>query len=76
MKKPLWEHAPRWANFLAMDGCNTWYWYEIEPSCNFYKHVNRWKNPNISRSASVVGNRDYNHNVPWKNTLEKRPQQR
>ena len=31
MKKPLWENAPVWANFLAQDKDGLWFWYEIRP---------------------------------------------
>lgn len=29
--KPNWKAAPEWANFLAMDDNEEWYWYEFEP---------------------------------------------
>jgi hypothetical protein len=31
MNKPSWSDAPKWANYLAMDGDGRWYWYEREP---------------------------------------------
>jgi hypothetical protein len=30
-EKPSWEHAPEWAQWLAMDNNGEWYWYEDEP---------------------------------------------
>jgi hypothetical protein len=29
--KPSWDHAPEWANYLAMDSDGCWYWYEKPP---------------------------------------------
>lgn len=26
-----WSKAPYWANYVAMDACGTWYFYENEP---------------------------------------------
>jgi len=31
MSKPSWNDAPQWANWLAMDSDEGWYWYEDEP---------------------------------------------
>ncbi len=31
MNKPEWKDAPEWANWLAMDGDGTWWWYDLEP---------------------------------------------
>jgi hypothetical protein len=31
MSKPDWKDAPKWANWLAMDGDGQWWWYEDEP---------------------------------------------
>ena len=30
-QKPMWDTAPRWAQWLTQDGDGTWYWYEREP---------------------------------------------
>ena len=29
--KPSWSDAPEWANWLAMDENNEWFWYKSEP---------------------------------------------
>lgn len=29
--KPKWEDAPEWANYLAKDGDDQWYWFENQP---------------------------------------------
>jgi len=31
MNKPDWDDAPEWANYVAQDHDNTWWWYEKEP---------------------------------------------
>jgi len=30
--KPEWKDAPKWANYLAMDGDGQWFWYEKQPT--------------------------------------------
>ena len=30
----LFEHAPDWANWAAMNKDGTWYWYECKPECD------------------------------------------
>lgn len=29
--KPDWGDAPEWANYLAMNSANIWYWHEEKP---------------------------------------------
>lgn len=29
--KPDWKDAPEWANYMAADENNRWYWYEKKP---------------------------------------------
>lgn len=29
--KPDWKDAPEWANYLAMNSANIWYWHEEKP---------------------------------------------
>ena len=29
--KPSWKDAPEWAQWLAMDEDDEWYWFEREP---------------------------------------------
>lgn len=29
--KPDWKDAPEWANWLAEDSNNGWFWYEFKP---------------------------------------------
>ena len=31
MNKPDWKDAPEWANWLAIDEYDEWYWYEFKP---------------------------------------------
>jgi hypothetical protein len=41
MKKPSWEKAPEWANWVAMDIDGSWSWYEEKPKydCLFWSCV-------------------------------------
>jgi hypothetical protein len=32
--EPNWEEAPEWANYLAQDRDNRWFWFEHEPLIN------------------------------------------
>ena len=36
MNKPSWTDAPPWANYLAMNIDEEWYWYEEEPYLDPY----------------------------------------
>jgi len=29
---PNWQHAPSWANYVAMDQDGSWWWHEFEPT--------------------------------------------
>lgn len=31
MRKPSWDDAPKWANWLAQDKDGSWWWYEEQP---------------------------------------------
>lgn len=33
--KPSWDDAPEWANYLAVDSCGDWFWYEFEPTNDY-----------------------------------------
>jgi hypothetical protein len=63
---PEWEHAPDWANWLAMDPDGRWYWHEKEPEAG----VVRWRNPwgsRVTESGWTLGRSG------WTETLERRP---
>lgn len=63
MSKPSWDDAPEWAQFLAQDENNEWYWYEREPSVM----RDAWSaNGGLARSASPEPDL-------WSDTLERRP---
>ena len=36
MNKPDWKDAPPWANYLAMNIDEEWYWYKEEPYLDPY----------------------------------------
>lgn len=62
MKKPLWENAPIWANYTAMDDNGDWFWYENEPELdNGY-----WVATGKYEHACV-------YSIGWKESLEPRP---
>lgn len=60
--KPRWEDAPRWARFLARDGCGIWHWFENEP----HPFDGCWH-------AETGDRMDYAHPVgtEWHESLEK-----
>jgi len=63
---PEWEHAPDWANWLAMDPDGRWYWHEKEPEAG----VVRWRNPwgsRVTEAGWTLGRSG------WTETLEQRP---
>lgn len=33
--KPSWDDAPEWAQWLAMDAGDTWFWYANKPYLEF-----------------------------------------
>lgn len=71
MPQSAWTTAPDWANFLAMDKCGKWHWYEMEP----YKHHSEsWFNQppcdgQWKRAVSIDSLQD-----DWTLTLSRRPQ--
>jgi len=68
--KPEWKDAPEWANWLAMDQDNWWYWYEFKPG----RTVDCWYiKKSIEKFDIVIYTPNINMN--WKNSLEKRPEE-
>jgi len=66
--KPIWNDAPQWAQWLAMDANGRWWWYAEEPRPEVF--VNGWRNPWGSRvleAGSTPGR------TGWSATLEQRP---
>ena len=61
--KPDWKDAPEWANWLAMEGDGTWYWFELEPDIG---HDYTWKPRKGRCEYSGMAS-------PWSDNLEKRP---
>ena len=64
-KKPDWNDAPEWANWLAMDSNGLWCWYKNKPyaSLGSFFSVGR----STASKSSVLSN--------WKESLEQRPEQ-
>ena len=64
MCKPSWDDAPEWANYMAMDECGEWWWYECEPiEMNGY-----WTSSNGNRMSTNLA--PY---LPWRESSERRP---
>ena len=60
--KPDWKDAPKWANWLAMDGNGGWYWHERRP-----QNTESWcwiPTGRITPVGELPG---------WQETLEGRP---
>jgi len=70
MNKPDWKDAPEWANYLAMDSDNNWYWYEFEPWLDFDLGADEWQSD--GREEEVREDL-YDTSYCAINTLEKRP---
>lgn len=51
MKKPLWEMAPDWANYLAQDKSGKWFWFENEPIILPNQEI--WR-PNFGQNEPAV----------------------
>jgi len=60
--KPAWKDAPEWANYLAMDKNDRWFWYEYKPwtACRLWWFVGKCQVAKVEV-------------VSWKDSLEKRP---
>lgn len=54
--KGQWEHAPRWADYRAMDADGLWYWHEYSP--DYDNETGKWtsigaKEPCVDPSNSL-----------------------
>lgn len=65
MIKPDWNTAPWWAQWLAMDSCGKWYWYEFEPD----RMSDGFDNSN---HGGIMANAS-SKSIDWKYSLEGRP---
>jgi len=63
---PEWEHAPDWANWLAMDPKGGWWWSEAQPEARSAWWHNAW-GKRISQAGMTPGRSN------WTETLEQRP---
>lgn len=63
---PEWEHAPDWANWLAMDDKGYWYWFAAKPELRSKHWTNPW-GTQVRDAGLTPGRSD------WTETLEQRP---
>jgi len=63
---PEWEHAPDWANWLAMDVEGRWYWFAEKPEQRSATWANGWAT-RVSEAGLTPGRSG------WAETLEPRP---
>lgn len=63
---PEWEHAPDWANWLAMDVEGRWYWFAEKPEQRLATWGNVW-NSRVAEAGWTLGRSG------WTETLEPRP---
>ena len=63
---PEWEHAPDWANWLAMNSDGRWYWFAAQPEQRSAQWWNPWGTQ--VRDAGLTPGR-----TGWTETLEPRP---
>ena len=63
--KPDWKNAPEWANYLAMDENNGWWWYADKPIIEKHRWIN-YETKHCERAAIK----------DWQETLERRPHDR
>ena len=65
---PSWKDAPEWANFVAQDQDNTWWWYQVKPEYDGYGSWNQSEPWDHESECEIVI-------LPLdaESTLEKRP---
>ena len=60
-----WTKAPKWAQWVAMDESEHWFWYECKPTL---KSWGEWTQPGDTKFEAVkLGD------VDFEKSLEKRP---
>ena len=64
--KPSWSDAPEWANWLAMDENNKWFWFKGEPVI-----MMKWGYWNTDEEFEYAGINDSG----WQDSLEQRPKE-
>jgi len=70
--KPSWEDAPKWAEWLAMDGDGWWAWHENRP--NWVEEDDEWIAPD--GDVLIAGDTPDHSGIDWDfaySTLEERP---
>lgn len=63
---PEWEHAPDWADWLAMDAGGRWWWFAEKPETRATSWGNAWGK--WIKEAGLTPGR-----TGWTETLEQRP---
>ena len=60
MRKPNWNNAPEWANWVAQNRDGSWHWFEKEPEPYLGLWVSTGKRENILE-------------LGWEKILRKKP---
>ena len=63
---PEWEHAPDWANWIAMNSDGRWYWFAEKPELRSITWTNPWAT-RVTEAGRTIGRSG------WTETLEPRP---
>lgn len=66
MKKPSWENAPFWAEWLAQNYNGEWHWYELMPK----QGIDGWFTVSLTEYRDKA--KDGKRNAAWWKTLEAR----
>lgn len=68
--KPSWQDAPTWANWLAKDEDNLWYWYEYMPSLELNYEEGWWYRIRGETKYASPGSPD---DIYFADSIEQRP---
>ena len=70
LKQPCWLFAPDWANWVAMDKNEMWFWYELKPTRQHGLLENCYRPKGKCKAALPEL---FQPCIDWKNSLMERP---
>ena len=72
--KPLWDDAPEWARWLAVNKRGNWYWFEFKPHADMMFNVFTPSRKRRSSRYQFAGKNlpTYQENEGWMHTRERR----